>query len=122
MLKMRGIEEVIIYCTDNGAVMTAWGKEQGIGGSLISFMSDTTGAVTKALGMELVHPGPVGVLGSGRSKRFAMFVDHGVIKVHHVSENDVCGSEGCDPAGDAHPESSCAEFMMAAIDKVKTEL
>jgi len=116
MLKMRGITEVIVYCRDNGAVMAAWAKDQGVAGSIINFYADTAGDVTKALGMEMGHPGPVGVLGPGRNKRFAMFLDDGVIKVWNVSEKPD------DPAGDNFPESSCVENMLSSIDNVGKEL
>jgi len=123
MLKMRGIEEVIVFCRDNGAVMTAWAKDQGIDQktSIIKFMSDTSGAVTKALGMEIYAKGPISNLGPGRTKRFAMYIVDGMIKAHHVSE-DACGQKECDPAGDDFPESSCVDSMLASIDQVKSEL
>jgi hypothetical protein len=37
--------------------------------------------------LELTHPGPIGVLGPGRCKRFAMHVVDGVIKAVNVSES-----------------------------------
>jgi len=116
MLKMRGVQEVIIYCVNDGAVMAAWAKDQGIDGSIIKFFADPQGKLTESLGMVINHPGPTGKLGSPRSKRFAMYLDDGVIKVHHVSEAPN------DPAGDDHPESSCADAMMTAIDGLKKEL
>ena len=32
-LKALGIDEVIVYCVNDGAVMTAWKKDQGLAGS-----------------------------------------------------------------------------------------
>jgi 2-Cys peroxiredoxin 5 len=57
----------------------------------------------------LDHPGPMGVLGNPRSKRFAMVLDDGVIKAFHVSE------AADDPAGDDRPESSCVDAMLATL-------
>ena len=41
-----------------------------------------------------------------------MFVDNGVIKVMQIAEAPD------DPAGDARPEVSCIENMLALIDKL----
>ena len=94
---------------NDAAVMGAWALDQKIAGSNISFIADPNSLVTKALGMEMTHPGPCAVLGPKRCKRFAMFVEDGTIKVINVSE----GPD--DPAGDAHPESSCIDNMLKDI-------
>lgn len=99
---------MIVFCVNDGAVMNAWGKDQGIGGSMVKFLADPRAEVTRALGMELTHEGPTYKLGA-RCKRFAMFVDDGAIKA-------VCVSESAeDPAGDDHPEATCAENMMKEV-------
>ena len=46
---------------------------------------------------------------AGSSKRFAMYLDDGVIKHFAISE----GPD--DPAGDSFPETSCVEAMLEAI-------
>ena len=89
--------------------MTAWAKAQDIEGSNLTFLADTSCLMTKALGVEMIHPGPLGVLGTIRCKRFAMFVDDGVIKVINVSEGPT------DPAGDVNPLSSCCDNMLKDI-------
>eukprot|EP01083_Nonionella_stella_P307224 1079048_1 len=45
--------------------MQAWGKDQGIEGSMITFVADPAAELTKALGMEMTHAGPpsVGIIG-----------------------------------------------------------
>ena len=78
--------------------MKGWADDQKIEGSMITFLGDPTGAFTKAVGMGMDHPGPNGVLGVGRCKRFAMVVEDSVVKAVEVSE-----AEG-DPAGDNEPE------------------
>mmetsp|Transcript_70136 Transcript_70136/g.196300 ORF Transcript_70136/g.196300 Transcript_70136/m.196300 type:complete len:94 (+) Transcript_70136:810-1091(+) len=66
-----GIDEIIVFCVDNAAVMDAWAKDQGIDDKgIITFMGDPRGELTKALGVEMTHPGPCGKLGPGRCKRF----------------------------------------------------
>jgi peroxiredoxin len=103
---------VLVYCVNDGAVMSAWGEAMGIEGSMITFLADTRSELTQALGVVLDHPGPMAVLGNPRSKRFAMYLDDGVIKVFETSEKPD------DPAGDDFPESSCVDNMLEQISKV----
>ncbi|KAH8051735.1 peroxiredoxin [Aureococcus anophagefferens] len=56
-LKDRGIDEVMVFCVNDGAVMTAWSKDQGADDSLLTFYGDPAGKLTKALGVLLDHPG-----------------------------------------------------------------
>lgn len=97
-LKAKGIDEVIVYCVNDGAVMAGWADDQGVADSMITFLADTTSELTQALGMVLDDPGPMGVLGNPRCKRFCMFIDDGTIKACNVSE-----APG-DPAGDNEPD------------------
>lgn len=108
-MKAKGIDEVLVYCVNDGAVMEAWSKDQGVQGSMITFLADTRGELTRALDVVLDHPGPMGVLGNKRCKRFAAYVDDGEIKVINVSE----GPD--DPAGDEDPSASCVDAMLEAI-------
>ena len=122
-LKAMGIDEVIIYCVNDGAVMNAWAADQKVPpGGLITMMGDPSGAVTAALDKTLTHPGPMSVLGYARCKRFALYIENGVVKVEKVSEQGPMGEE--DPAGDDFPEATLAPSMMAAIKKItdKAEL
>jgi len=110
-LKEAGIDEVIVYCVNDPAVMQAWGEDQGIKGSMVSFVADPAATLTKALDMEMTHPGPPSVGIIGRCKRFALHAVDGEIKTVAVSE----GPD--DPAGDSDPSSSLAEGMLEAISK-----
>jgi peroxiredoxin len=114
-LKIRGIDEVLVYCVNDGAVMNAWGKDQGIEGSMVTFLGDPSGEFTNAVDMVMDHPGPMSVLGNKRCKRFAMYIEDGVVKIWNVSEGPN------DPAGDEDPSSSLAENMIRAIDELKSE-
>ena len=91
--------------------MQAWAKNQKIGLSMLQLMGDPAGDLTKALDMELTHPGPAAKGLVGRCKRHAIYVDHGVIKAINVSETDE------DPAGDADPSKTLADAVMEAIQK-----
>jgi len=106
-----GIDEVIVFCVNDGAVMQAWAKDQNISKAkgMITFMGDPAGELTKALGIELTHEGPKGVGIIGRSKRTAMYLEDGEIRVFNKAEKDG------DPAGDCYPEETCAPAMLEAI-------
>jgi len=110
-LKEAGIDEVIIYCVNDGAVMKAWADDQGVDEDtpMISMMGDPSLKFTEGTGYVLDHPGPMSVLGGKRCKRHAMYIDDGVVKYVAVSE----GPD--DPAGDGDPSASCVDAMLKAI-------
>ena len=39
-LKKKGVDEVIVYCVNDGAVMDAWGVDQKIERSIVTFFAD----------------------------------------------------------------------------------
>lgn len=104
-----GIDEVLIYCVNDAAVMEAWAKDQKIAGTNVTFFADTTAALTKALDMEMTAAGPMRDLGNLRCKRFGLYVDNGVIKHVAVSETPD------DPAGDEDNSASAVKGMLASI-------
>lgn len=111
---------MIIYCVNDGAVMSAWAENQGVDKSkLITMMGDPSGVATSAFGMGLTHPGPMSVLGYQRCKRFALYIENGAIKIHRVSERGPMGEE--DPAGDDFPEDTLAPAMIQAIKALKKD-
>lgn len=115
-LKNIHVDEVIVYAVDNGAIMGAWATDQKVPKhSIITLMGDPHGSLTRALGMELTHDGPVGKLGPGRCKRNAIYLEDGVVRLIRVSEK-----EG-DPAGDDFPEETLAEAMIEAIKADRLE-
>jgi len=89
--------------------MMAWGKNQGGDGSMLTFMADTRGYLTKKLGVLMKHPGPTGVLGAPRCKRHAIYVDDGEIKAFEVAEAPD------DPAGDAKPDITLVDNMLSKV-------
>lgn len=105
-LKAKGVTDVLVYCVNDGAVMSGWAKDQGIEGSMIRFLGDTRSEVTEALGVVLDHPGPMSVLGNPRCKRFSMLIDDGVIKAFNIAAADG------DPAGDDNPAISLVGQML----------
>lgn len=114
-LRDAGIDEVLIYCVNDGAVMRAWGINQKVEGSIITLMGDPEGEFTKVLGMELTDPVPRSKGLIGRSKRFALLVVKNIVKYVAVSE-----APG-DPAGDDDPSATCHEAMLKAAQQVLVE-
>ena len=118
-----GIDEIIIYCVNDGAVMSAWAADLKVAHSeaddndgRITFLGDPAGSLTKSLDMEMTHEGPASVGIIGRCKRFAVYAVNGEVKYVAISEADN------DPAGDDNPEATLAPAIMDAILKVKDEL
>lgn len=93
--------------------MQAWAKDQKVGLSMLQLMGDPAGELTKALGMELDHPGPHGVGLFGRCKRHAIYAVDGTIQAVRIAEQED------DPAGDAFPEATLADAMLEVIRSVR---
>jgi len=87
----------------------AWGKNQGVEGSLITMMADTHGKLAEALGVQMTHPGPIGKLGAPRCQRHAIYVEDGIIKAFEVAATPD------DPAGDAKPDVSLVDNMLTKV-------
>ena len=82
---------------------------------MLKLWGDPYGTVTEALGMELTHAGPKSVGLINRCKRFALYVEQGVVRIVRVAESDT------DPAGDDHPDVTLADAMMQAITEYRNE-
>mmetsp|Transcript_48938 Transcript_48938/g.118496 ORF Transcript_48938/g.118496 Transcript_48938/m.118496 type:complete len:95 (+) Transcript_48938:913-1197(+) len=93
--------------------MQAWGKDQKVGLSMLQLMADPESELTRALDMELTHPGPIGKGLINRCKRHAIYAVDGKIKAVNVAESEN------DPAGDEFPEVTLADAMIEAIRKSK---
>ena len=100
--------------------MSAWAEDQGVSkDSMIKLLGDPYGEVTEKLDMELLHAGPKEKGLINRSKRFALYIDDGTVKIVRVAEKE----DG--PAGDDFPDVTLAEAMIEAIkalDGTKEEL
>lgn len=113
-LKALGIDEVIVFCVNDAAVMTAWAENQGVPeDGIITLMGDPYSELTSKLGMELEHSGPKELGLVDRCKRHALFVVDGVVKIVRIAERED------DPAGDEYPDSTLAEAMIEAIKELK---
>jgi cytochrome c peroxidase len=90
----KGVDEVICLSVNDPFVMQAWGESTGGAAAGLTFLGDADSAFTKAIGMDFDAP-PAGL--HGRSKRYALYAEDGVVKVLQEDENpgvcDVSGGE-----------------------------
>ena len=91
----RGVEEIICVSVNDPFVMGAWGEMTGATEAGITMVGDPESTFTKAMGMEFSAP-PAGLI--DRSKRYAMLVIDGEVKVLNEEENpglcEVSAGEG----------------------------
>lgn len=80
----KGIDEVICISVNDPFVVGAWDEATGAGKAGLTMLADPQSAFTKAIGMDFDAP-PAGLI--GRSKRYAMVVDDGTVKVLHVEDS-----------------------------------
>ena len=100
-LKGKGIDSVACTAVNDVFVMDHWAKDTGAAGK-IEMLADGSGEFAKATGLEIDLSG----FGLGvRSKRYAMLVEDGVVKVLNIDESPP-----------VHDKSS-AETLCSMIDK-----
>lgn len=88
----KGVDEIICVSVNDPFVMKAWGEATGAAGAGITMLADGESTLTKAIGMDFDAP-PAGLM--ARSKRYAMMVEDGVVKVLHAEESPgVCETSG----------------------------
>lgn len=85
--KAKGVDEIICITVNDPFVLKAWGESTGATGAGITLMGDADGAFTRALGMEFTAP-HLGLI--GRSNRYAVVLDDGVITHANVDKPGVC--------------------------------
>lgn len=82
-LKAQGVDEIVCISVNDPFVMQAWGKEHGAEGK-VTMLADADGAFTRAIGLSLDLP-DFGL--SGRSERYSMVVDNGIVKTLSVEKS-----------------------------------
>ena len=92
-LKAKGVHEIAMTAVNDPHVLAAWSKATGSDGH-IAFLSDGNAEFARALGLEFdASMGGLGI----RSRRYAMLVDDGVVKLLNVEEApgkaDLSGAE-----------------------------
>ncbi len=81
-LGRKGVGKLVCLSVNDVFVMSAWGKSQGVGESIV-MAADGNGDYTRALGLELDARG----FGMGmRGQRFALVIEDGVVKQVHVEQ------------------------------------
>jgi peroxiredoxin len=80
----KGVDEVICISVNDPFVMKAWGDATGATAAGITMLADPGAAFTRAVGMNFSGAPASGLI--DRSKRFAMLVEDGVVKVLHREE------------------------------------
>ena len=91
----KGVDEIICVSVNDPFVMKAWGEATGATDAGLTMLSDAQSAFTKAIGMDFDAP-PAGLI--ARSKRYAMLVEDGTVRLFHEEENpgacEVSAGEG----------------------------
>lgn len=102
-LKAKGVDAVACTAVNDVFVLDNWFKQTGANGKVL-MLSDGSGEFAKKLGLDIdLTAHGLGV----RSKRYAMLVDDGVVKVLNVDE-----------APPVHDKSSAETLCSAMGDKI----
>lgn len=100
-LKAKGFDTVACTAVNDAFVMAAWSKDTGADGKIL-MLADGSAEFAKKIGLEL----DISARGLGvRSKRYAMAVDNGVVKVLNIEDA---------PGG---VDKSSAETMCSMVDR-----
>ena len=113
--KGKGIDEVYCMSVNDGYVMNAWAKDQGL--KHVKVIPDGSGHFTRGMGM-LVQKDPEGF--GLRSWRYAMVVNDKVVEEIFVEDGQV---DNCstDPYVESHPEKVLA-YLDEGEEKVYKSL
>ncbi|XP_076952867.1 peroxiredoxin-2E, chloroplastic-like [Bidens hawaiensis] len=83
-LKAKGVNTIACISVNDAFVLKAWKADLKIGDEVV-LLSDGNGEFTKAIGCELdLRDNPIGL--GVRSRRYAMLVEDGVVKVLNLEE------------------------------------
>lgn len=83
-LRAKGVDDIVCVSVNDPFVLKAWGESTGATEAGIRMLGDAGSAFTEALGLEFSNP-ERGLI--RRSKRYAMLVDDGVVKVFNIEKN-----------------------------------
>ncbi len=79
----KGVSRIVCVTVNDPFVAGHWARDTGATAAGVEVLADADGSYTKAIGMNIEAEGWV----HGRSKRYAMIVDNGVVEVLQVEEN-----------------------------------
>ena len=81
-IRAKGVDSIVCLSVNDAIVMGAWGKDQDVGDKVV-MVADGSGALARALGLELdLTDRGLGV----RSRRYSMVVDDGVVSALNLEE------------------------------------
>ena len=87
----KGVDEIMCLSVNDPFVMKAWGASTGAEDAGITMLADADGGFTKAVGMDF-DADAVGFY--GRSKRYAMVVEDGVVTHLNIEPELGCTISG----------------------------
>ena len=85
--RAKSVDEIICISVNDVHVMRYWGELSGATAAGITMLADGDGSYTKAMGLDFNLP-KVGFW--GRSRRYALVAQDGVVTVLHLEEPGVC--------------------------------
>ncbi len=85
--KAEGVDEIICISVNDPFVLKAWGEATGATAAGITMLGDSEGKLTHTLKMEFTAP-QIGLI--GRSNRYAVVLDNGVVTHANVDAPGVC--------------------------------
>jgi glutaredoxin/glutathione-dependent peroxiredoxin len=85
--RAKGVAEIICISVNDPFALSAWGEATGATKAGIALLGDADGSFTKAVGMDFSAP-QIGLI--GRSNRYALVVDDGIVTVANIDEPGVC--------------------------------
>ncbi|KAK9062872.1 hypothetical protein SSX86_020062 [Deinandra increscens subsp. villosa] len=93
-LKAKGVDTIACVSVNDAFVMKAWKADLKVGDEVL-LLSDGNGDFTRAIGCELdLSDKPIGL--GVRSRRYAMLVEDGVVKVLNLEEGGAFTSSGAE--------------------------
>ena len=88
----KGVDEIICLTNNDPFVIQAWAEQTGAAKAGLTMLGDPSAAFAEAIGMRIDLP-PAGII--GRTKRYSMLVEDGVVKELMLEENPgVCEVSG----------------------------
>ena len=84
-LKLKGVDTVACTAVNDVFVMDEWSKATGSAGNIV-MLTDDSAAFAKAIGLD-IDLTSAGIGLGVRSKRYAMMVEDGVVKVLNIDES-----------------------------------
>jgi peroxiredoxin len=85
--RAKGVDEIICIAVNDPFVLKAWSDVTGAGEAGITMLGDADGSLTRTLEMDFTAP-PIGL--HGRSNRYAVVLDDGVVTHANIDEPNVC--------------------------------